>query len=98
MAAGGFLIDRIETVLLQHRDGAARAFNDEVIDAGAEPDQLQPFLQFGIIEGLPMLLLESWARRRVGATASEITEQTGTEDTDIGEVLEVRYGDIQGLA
>lgn len=52
MCSRAFLEDRIESVFLEKVNGRARIGEQAVLSPGAEPDQLEIFLQARIIQVL----------------------------------------------
>jgi hypothetical protein len=56
VAAGRFLVDHVEPVLLQGRHGGLGGFDQEILFAGAEPDQFQALLELGVVQGFTLLV------------------------------------------
>src|SRR6266851_5373011 len=59
VGAGRFDEHGIETMPLQHGHGAAGSFNHEVVLARGEPQELETFLQFGVVERILVSFLPS---------------------------------------
>src|SRR5712692_3351874 len=59
VSAGRFVEDGVETMPLQHGHGAARGFNQEVVLARGEPQELKTFLQLGVLQRILVSLLPS---------------------------------------
>ena len=47
---GRFFINDIEVVLLEHLNRGFGCFDEEVVFAGGEPNKLEIFFEFGIVE------------------------------------------------
>src|SRR5687768_13790999 len=66
MAAGAFFIHDVEAVLLEHLNSRSSCFNQEVILACAEPEELQTFLESSVVERREISILPAvgvWSRR-----------------------------------
>ena len=101
MPAGRFVIDRIKSMLLQHPDRAACAFEHEIVRAGAEPKQLQAFLQLRIVEHVPMPFFPRrtrWSGITLRAPSAKFGKQSGAENADVAEFLQMRKRNVQTLA
>src|SRR6266852_1646639 len=70
VSAGRFDEDGIETMPLQHGHGAARGFNQEVVLARREPQELKTFLQFRVVQRILVSLLPRRTGGCVRRTAS----------------------------
>ena len=89
VTTGGFLIHHVEIVLLQRRHSSPSGFNQKIVLASAEPDQLQPFFELGVVQGITLLFFPSWPRAAAGWT-----EYARTEHADIGELVQFGYRDV----
>src|ERR1044071_5536507 len=70
VGARGFVENGTEPVVLQHRHGATSGFNQEIVLARREPEQLKTFLQPGVVQRFLVPLLPGRTSRRVRAAAS----------------------------
>ena len=75
VAAGTFLEDRREAVLLQHLDGVPGVRHQAIGHARAQPDELRAFLERRVVEigkmgGLPRGRARRGGRRRGGASSA----------------------------
>src|SRR5258706_6693198 len=88
VAACALLVDGIETVALEQVHRLARARHQKIGGAGSEPEQLLRLLPLSVIQFSLVLLFPA------GQVA---LEDGGAENADVGEILEVRQRDAQGL-
>jgi hypothetical protein len=70
VSAGRFGKHGIETMPLQHGHGAARGFNQEVVFARGEPQELETFLQLGVGQRILVSLLPGRTAGCVRRTAA----------------------------
>ena len=87
-------------MLLEHVDRAPGGLDEEVLLARGEPQELEPLLQLGVVQGLLVLLLPHRAGgpSRSPAAPSGDPEDSGAKDPKVGELVQARKGNVQRLA
>jgi len=98
MRTGGFEENGVEPVFLEHFNRGPRGVDQKIVFAGAEPKKLQPFLQVGVVQNGLVLFLPAWTFRRWRIGPRNNSENARAIHTDVGELLEMGDGDVQGLS
>src|SRR5687768_10958149 len=100
MRPGRLLEGHIEVVFLQHCDGCAGGFDEEVVFARREPDELHPFLQLWIVQHLLVLFFPTWPGWLSAASktpAAGDAKDAGTVNAHVAKFAQIPERDVQRL-